>query len=202
MLLRLAVLLVLGLSLGIGGQDGYSDGHPRTGGVSLGGSYVGGSTHGLAGLNGQGPTLAPLAPPPAAHAEAGERSATVSAGDGDSGEGLAGWPREGNRDSALGTLQDPATLICASFTTWRCDEALAVARCESGLDPDAFSNGNYGLFQIAQIHRAKVDGDLSRLFNAAENVRVAHDLWSDTQDWRAWACKPNITLPTTGIGAN
>lgn len=81
-------------------------------------------------------------------------------------------------------------LICSA--SWPCAEALAVAWCESRLDPRAVSGdgANIGLFQINIVHRARVDGDVSRLLDAATNVRVAYDIWIDNGGWGPWSCKP------------
>ena len=43
-----------------------------------------------------------------------------------------------------------AGAICS--LPWPCAEALAVARCESTLRPDATNGDQYGLFQIGALH--------------------------------------------------
>ena len=79
---------------------------------------------------------------------------------------------------------------------WPCDEALGVvygnARCpygESTGDPNAYSGGNYGLYQINAIHAARVGYDLGRLFDPATNIGVAYGLWLE-RGWQPWACRP------------
>lgn len=99
-------------------------------------------------------------------------------------------------DSVYGRMERPApptvsgieALICARFTT-NCAAAVRVARCESTLNPRAYNAGNYGLFQINAVHARRVSGDLTSLYDAATNVRVAHAIWSE-QGWRPWACQP------------
>lgn len=87
-----------------------------------------------------------------------------------------------------------AAVVCAY--PWPCADALGVvygnARCpngESGGNPLAYNAGNYGLYQINAVHAARVDGDLSRLFDVETNVAVAYALWRD-QGWAPWACRP------------
>jgi hypothetical protein len=75
-------------------------------------------------------------------------------------------------------------VICSY--SWPCGEALAVARCESGLDPDAVNGQHAGLFQIAlDWHAAKFAG--RDPFDAQANTDVAFAIWSD-QGWSPWAC--------------
>jgi soluble lytic murein transglycosylase-like protein len=73
---------------------------------------------------------------------------------------------------------------------WPVAEALAVAWCESRFDPAAYNAGNYGAFQINRVHAARVGGNLDALFDAATNVRIAHDIYKDAGGWGPWACKP------------
>ncbi len=88
-----------------------------------------------------------------------------------------------------------AALICAY--PWPCQEALGVvygnARCpngESGGNPRAYFEGNYGLFQInGTSHARRVGGNLAALWDAATNIAVAYAIYAD-QGWGPWACKP------------
>lgn len=82
---------------------------------------------------------------------------------------------------------DIPALICAAEYDWPCDQALAVAWCESRLEPWAYNAGNYGVFQVNAVHAWRVGGDLASLFDAATNVRVAYEIWSEV-GWSAWAC--------------
>ncbi len=81
-----------------------------------------------------------------------------------------------------------AALICAY--PWPCQQALAVARCESGLQANAYNAGNYGLFQVNAVHARRVGGNLAALFEPAVNIAVAYAIWAD-QGWGPWACRPN-----------
>ena len=77
-------------------------------------------------------------------------------------------------------------LICSY--PWDCAKAYRVMLCESRGDPTAYNAGNYGLFQLNAIHRARVGGDLSLFYDPETNVRVAYDLWS-AQGWAPWGCR-------------
>lgn len=71
-------------------------------------------------------------------------------------------------------------------------KALAVATCESGLDPSAVSpgGGNWGLFQINRIHAARVVAmgyQWSQITNPVVNARVARSIYNES-GWRAWSC--------------
>lgn len=80
----------------------------------------------------------------------------------------------------------PRSAICTVFGRY-CREALAVARCESGLQTTA-RNGQYrGLFQMGWNER--------RLFghgtSAFEQARAAHRYFVRSgRDWSPWTCKP------------
>lgn len=87
---------------------------------------------------------------------------------------------------------DPPTrpyqeLIC-SYPGWDCEKAYRVMWCESKGDPRAYSAGNVGLFQINEIHRWRVGGDASRLYDPEINVAVAHAIYSE-QGWSPWGCR-------------
>ena len=73
-------------------------------------------------------------------------------------------------------------LVCSY--EWPCGEALAVARCESGLDPNAVSpdGANIGVFQINVVH-----GYYPGLI---ANVAKAYEIWAADGGWTAWSCKP------------
>ncbi len=82
-----------------------------------------------------------------------------------------------------GSLED---LICSYG--WDCARALAVARCESRLDPAAVGGaGERGLFQIHPVHAAWLGPRWDALFDPVVNVAVAHEMWR-TQGWRPWSC--------------
>jgi hypothetical protein len=75
------------------------------------------------------------------------------------------------------------------------DEALAVARCESGLNPSAVSPGgaNHGLFQINSVHRTSFEAVTGRpwsdVYDADANAQFARHLYDDS-GWDAWTCQP------------
>ena len=69
------------------------------------------------------------------------------------------------------------------FNEWQ--NAEKVMMCESGGRYDAVSNGNYGLFQINQVHRGRVGGDVYILLSPDINTRVASEIWQE-QGWFPW----------------
>ena len=77
--------------------------------------------------------------------------------------------------------------ICATFRSY-CSQALAVARCESGLSIWA-RNGQYlGLFQVSARWRATVPG---WGMNAWAQARHAYKVFKLTgSDWSPWTCRP------------
>lgn len=83
--------------------------------------------------------------------------------------------------------------IIARYFGGETQRALAVARCESGLNPGAMSpgGGNHGLFQINNVHRGNFQSvtgaPWSARYDAEMNTRFAHWLWSQ-QGWGPWAC--------------
>jgi hypothetical protein len=81
-------------------------------------------------------------------------------------------------------------LICAQ--AWDCGTALAVARCESGLNPAAVSPGgaNLGLFQVNTVHRGRWEAmgySQADMLTAGPNIAVARSLWAE-QGWGPWSC--------------
>jgi hypothetical protein len=80
----------------------------------------------------------------------------------------------------------PQAAICRVFGS-HCRQALAVSRCESGLQIEA-QNGQYlGLFQMGSSER--------RIFghgaSAAEQAKAAHRYFvASGRDWSPWSCKP------------
>ncbi len=75
--------------------------------------------------------------------------------------------------------------------------ALAVAKCESGLNPNAThlnsnSSIDFGVFQINSSHFSHVEGDTPQektdnLFNWQYNIAFAYQLYSATS-WDSWTC--------------
>jgi len=80
----------------------------------------------------------------------------------------------------------PAAAICRVFGN-DCREALAVSRCESGLQTTA-QNGQYlGLFQMGTTARRLYGHGASAL----EQAQAAHRYFLDSgRDWGPWSCKP------------
>ena len=78
-----------------------------------------------------------------------------------------------------------ARAICGVFGSY-CDEAVAVARCESQLSPTA-QNGQYlGLFQMGASER--------RLFGhgptaCAQAIAARRYFVSSGRDWSPWSCR-------------
>ena len=71
--------------------------------------------------------------------------------------------------------------------------AVGVARCESGLNPNAVSRGggNWGLFQINKVHRGRVQAmgyAWEDILDPRVNAVVAKSIF-DEQGWRPWACR-------------
>jgi len=74
------------------------------------------------------------------------------------------------------------------------DQAMGVAQCESGLDPNAVSSGggNWGLFQINTVHQADFEAftghPWSDVTDAYVNASYAKHLY-DQSGWSPWACR-------------
>jgi hypothetical protein len=90
------------------------------------------------------------------------------------------------REAARAASRSPRGAICEVFRQY-CKQALAVAWCESRLEPDA-QNGQYlGLFQMGSQER--------RLFGHGQTARqqaiAAHTYFVHSgRDWSPWSCKP------------
>jgi soluble lytic murein transglycosylase-like protein len=73
-------------------------------------------------------------------------------------------------------------------------QAIAVARCESSLDPQAISDGggNYGLFQINRLaHEAWLSSlgySFEQLLDPQLNVLVARAIYQRAGSWEPWEC--------------
>jgi hypothetical protein len=89
------------------------------------------------------------------------------------------------RDARRIAAMPPSASICAVFGSY-CEEAVAVARCESRLSTTA-QNGQYlGLFQMGSYER--------RLFghgsSAREQAVAAHRYFVRSgRDWSPWSCR-------------
>ena len=86
----------------------------------------------------------------------------------------------------LASLRTPEKAICHVFGSY-CDQALQVARCESGLRTSA-ENGQYlGMFQMGSNERALFGHGTSAL----EQAKAAHRYFVRSgRDWSPWSCKP------------
>ncbi len=75
---------------------------------------------------------------------------------------------------------------------WNVDQALTICQKESGGNTNALSRtADRGLFQVNQVHRAKVNGNLDALFIPATNVKIAYQIYSNAgRSWRPWMCCP------------
>ena len=86
-------------------------------------------------------------------------------------------------------------LVCSY--SWPCEQALAVARCESGVDSAGKLDGiyavssrnSYGLFQINSIHARRFPDFWESWMDPAKNTAWAYQIWSE-QGWRPWSCRP------------
>jgi hypothetical protein len=81
----------------------------------------------------------------------------------------------------------PRTAICQVFGRY-CQEALAVAQCESGHSTTA-QNGQYlGLFQMGSYERSMFGHGAT----AYAQARAAHEYFLlSGRDWSPWSCKPS-----------
>lgn len=74
------------------------------------------------------------------------------------------------------------------------DQAVAIARCESGLNPSARNPaGYYGLFQLNVSHAASFEAVTGQPFDQAwsdadANTRYAKYMY-DRSGWSAWGCR-------------
>lgn len=76
------------------------------------------------------------------------------------------------------------------------DRAVRIARCESGLDPDALNGEHVGIMQIAtKVHArliAKLGYTVGDLFGIRANLHVARAIFDGAdggpRGWAAWTC--------------
>ena len=76
------------------------------------------------------------------------------------------------------------------------DQAMNVANCESGMDPNAVSSGggNYGLFQINSVHADEFQAVTGQPFHDGAldpyaNSNYAKHLYDESGGWGPWACR-------------
>ncbi|MFI5843969.1 helix-turn-helix domain-containing protein [Catenuloplanes sp. NPDC051500] len=134
---------------------------------------------------------------------------------------LAGLPARGVVDDVTKTaLYDQK----ARLTTWPAeqvesrirevfaedpDHAVAIARCQSRLDPlhiTPNTNGtrNWGLYQLTDSTLASLGGSPAQAFDPEWNITAAHQLWGATRDFRQWPfCEAALNatpVPSTSAG--
>lgn len=77
--------------------------------------------------------------------------------------------------------------------------ALAVASCESGLNPYVVSKPNPngtrdgGLFQINEVHDKRMEELGLDKFDPEDNAKFARILY-DEQGWTPWTCKKALVM--------
>ena len=75
------------------------------------------------------------------------------------------------------------------------DQAMGVAQCESGLDPNAVSRGggNWGLFQINTVHSSDFESVTGQPWSNVQdpyaNATFARYLYDQAGGWGPWACR-------------
>jgi hypothetical protein len=91
---------------------------------------------------------------------------------------------------------DGLEAIVCSFP-WPCEEAIAVAACESGVDANGRLDGNwahsstgYGLFQINAVHAWRWPDFWEAWMDPYKNTAWAYEIWLDWGGWSAWTCQP------------
>jgi hypothetical protein len=87
---------------------------------------------------------------------------------------------------------DPYAAIARAFPDVY-DQAVAVANCESSMDPNQVYRGTYyGLFQISSMHRDWVEAmgySWDQILDPYVNAQVARNIYDAAGGWGPWACK-------------
>jgi hypothetical protein len=90
------------------------------------------------------------------------------------------------REARLRVAHSPRRVICGVFRR-HCQEAVAVAWCESRLSTSAHNGEYLGLFQMSSLAR-ELFGHGS---TARQQALAAHRYFvSSGRDWSPWSCKP------------
>lgn len=86
------------------------------------------------------------------------------------------------------------------------DDAVAIADCQSFLDPlhilpNTNGSRNWGLFQISDARLAELGGTPAQALDPEWNIQAAHKLWSRERDFSDWphcerALKPPSATPS------
>lgn len=92
------------------------------------------------------------------------------------------------------TVDEVKATITEVFGPAHAEVAIGVAHCESRLNPRAISagGGNWGLFQINQVHKQRVTSmgyAWDQLLDPRVNALVARSIFDDS-GWAPWACRP------------
>lgn len=88
-------------------------------------------------------------------------------------------------------LDGLASIICRPEYQWDCATAVAVKRCEHGDEwgPNAIPNGNYGGFQLNEIHAEHIPDFWEHVYDPWYNTAWAYLLWlSDGGSFYHWGC--------------
>jgi hypothetical protein len=102
------------------------------------------------------------------------------------GRAAAALEREQRQQRFLASTRTPETAICTVFGSY-CEQALQVARCESGFVTTA-QNGQYlGLFQMGSSERRLFGHGPTPLVQAKAAYRY---FVQSGRDWSPWSCKP------------
>jgi len=126
-------------------------------------------------------TLPLRASPEAGGAEVEGQSAGNVASTGGNNKGTAS--QRGQQPLAVAETE---ALICSY--SWPCEKALAVAMCESTMNPAATNGISWGLYAINSIW-AKVFTDFwDNWWKPAWNVARAFRIWLIHKDFSAWEC--------------
>ena len=80
---------------------------------------------------------------------------------------------------------------------WDYDTALAVAKAESNLNPNAYNpeahrgcSGSYSVMQVACIHYEKRGIYGEERFDPKVNIQIAYEIYSE-QGWKPWGAYTN-----------
>jgi Transglycosylase SLT domain len=102
-----------------------------------------------------------------------------------------GIPVNNSRDwsNSKYTKEEIQAKICQVFTS-NCQEALIIAKNESGFRPWAVSKTNdYGVFQInCRWQKRRVGGDCNKFLDVDTNIRIAKQIYNE-QGWNPWVTK-------------
>ena len=77
--------------------------------------------------------------------------------------------------------------------------ALAVANCESGLNPNAYNSKNVngttdsGIFQINSTHNSRLNEMGLDVFDPEDNVKFARILYEEHR-WQPWVCYRKLSM--------